>query len=64
MNRTLFCETVDGRGFMARVLGENCAAAGRLALYADDHPQSVEWFQVHRMYISMQSGTTISAAWY
>ena len=60
MNRTLFCETVDGRGFIARVLGENYAAAGRLALYADDNPQSVEWFQVRHIYTSIQSGTTIS----
>ena len=40
----LFCETVDGRGYIARVLGER-APIGRLALYADDNVQSVEWFQ-------------------
>ena len=44
LNRTLFCETVDGRGYIARVLGER-APIGRLALYADDNVQSVEWFQ-------------------
>ena len=27
---------------------------------SDDHPQSVEWFQVRHIYTSMQSGTTIS----
>jgi len=44
MNRTLFCETTEGRGYIARVLGEK-APGGKLMLYVDDNAESVGWFQ-------------------
>ncbi|EKX51287.1 hypothetical protein GUITHDRAFT_103203 [Guillardia theta CCMP2712] len=40
----LFCETVEGRGYLGRVLGEY-SAENKLALMVDDNPESVGWFQ-------------------
>mmetsp|Transcript_40903 Transcript_40903/g.102342 ORF Transcript_40903/g.102342 Transcript_40903/m.102342 type:complete len:91 (-) Transcript_40903:56-328(-) len=43
-HKVAFCETVDGRGYIARNIGEELTSLGRIALHVDDAPFSVDWF--------------------
>eukprot|EP00960_Hanusia_phi_P003947 116105-Hanusia_phi.AAC.2 len=43
-SQILFCETVEGRGYVGRVLGE-FSSENQLALMVDDNPESIGWYQ-------------------
>jgi len=44
-DKVAFCETIDGRGYLARNIGEELTSQGRIFLHVDDAPLSVEWLQ-------------------
>jgi hypothetical protein len=44
-DKVAFCETIDGRGYIARNIGEELTVQGKITLHVDDAPLSVEWLQ-------------------